>query len=289
MQVTDQLATRKRNILTSSVTFLQQIVTLWTFLKFSFSRSRVVKVFQRINMLAFLLFSAIVANVAAVNNYPIIGVFTQPSTSKEGNCNGNCMYLAASYVKYLEAAGARVVPINYGASKSELDTIFSSVNGVFFPGGGSSFPSSAQYIFDKAVSANDAGDYFPMWGTCMGFQWLMIAASRDTGILDPPSGQMDSENYSIPLDFTKAASSSRLFANADTKVMNILSTQNVTLNNHHYGIYPDHLASTPSLNSFYNVLSTNVDRNGVPFVSTVEAFKYPIYGSQWHPEKNDFE
>lgn len=199
------------------------------------------------------------------------------------------MYLAASYVKYLEAAGARIVPINYGASKAELDTIFESVNGVFFPGGGSVFPSSAQYIFDKVVAANDAGDHFPLWGTCMGFQWLMISASRNANILDPTNGQMDSENYSIPLDFTSAAASSRLFANAGTNVMKILSTKNVTMNNHHYGIYPSHLDSTPSLKSFYNVLSTNVDRQGVPFVSTVEAFKYPIYGSQWHPEKNDFE
>lgn len=237
----------------------------------------------------FLLLVVLVAHVAAINNYPIIGVFTQPSSSNEGNCKGSCMYLAASYVKYLEAAGARVVPINYSATKAELDTIFNSVNGVFFPGGGSSFPSSAQYMFDKAVAANDAGDYFPMWGTCMGFQWLVIAASRDTGILDPKSGQMDSENYSIPLDFTSSASSSRLFSLADPKIVKILSSENVTLNNHHYGIYPDHLAATPSLSSFYNVLSTNKDRNGVPFVSTIEAFKYPIYGSQWHPEKNDFE
>lgn len=233
--------------------------------------------------------SVLVAHVAAINNFPIIGVFTQPSSSTEGNCKGSCMYLAASYVKYLEAAGARIVPINYSASKAELDTIFESVNGVFFPGGGSVFPSSAQYIFDKVVAANDAGDHFPLWGTCMGFQWLMISASRNANILDPTNGQMDSENYSIPLDFTSAAASSRLFANAGTNVMKILSTKNVTMNNHHYGIYPSHLDSTPSLKSFYNVLSTNVDRQGVPFVSTVEAFKYPIYGSQWHPEKNDFE
>lgn len=224
-----------------------------------------------------------------VNNFPIIGVFTQPSTSKEGNCNGNCMYLAASYVKYLESAGARVVPINYSASKAELDTIFNSVNGIFFPGGGSAYPSSAQYIFDKVVAANDAGDYFPLWGTCMGFQWLMIGASNNPNILDPPSGQMDAENYSIPLDFTDAASSSRLFSKADPRITKILGTENVTLNNHHYGIYPEHLASTPSLSSFYKVLSTNKDRAGVPFVSTVEAYNYPIYGSQWHPEKNNYE
>jgi gamma-glutamyl hydrolase len=223
-----------------------------------------------------------------VNDWPIIGVFTQPSSSKEGNCNGNCVYVAASYVKYLEASGARVVPVNYYASNAELDKIFNSVNGFFFPGGSSSFPKSAQYIFDKVVAANDAGDYMPLWGTCMGFQWLLIAASKNQNILDPPSGQMDSYNYSIPLDFTSAAKTSRMFQNAGD-VYDILAKENVTMNNHHYGIYPEHFYATPSLVNMFDVLSTNKDRKGVEFVSTIEAFKYPIMGSQWHPEKNNFE
>lgn len=54
----------------------------------------------------------------------------------------------------------------------------------------------------------------------------------------------------------------------------------------------------------FNVLSTNVDRKGVPFVSTFEGLSsgrsvvsdcslsgktLPIYATQWHPEKNSFE
>ena len=237
---------------------------------------------------------AVLVSVAAaqshdqLNLWPIIGVFTQPSSSKEGNCNGNCMYLAASYVKYLEAAGARVVPINYNAKDSELDTLFNSVNGIFFPGGGSSFPHQAQYLFDKVVAANKAGDFFPLWGTCMGFQWLLIAASKNQNILDPPSGQMDSYNLSIPLDFTAEAKESRLFQHSGI-IYDILAKENVTMNNHHYGIYPEHFQATPALTSMFKMLSTNKDRKGVEFVSTIEAFDYPIYGSQWHPEKNDFE
>lgn len=225
---------------------------------------------------------------AKVNDWPIIGVFTQPTSSTEGNCGGDCLYIASSYVKYLESAGARVVPINYYATNSELDKIFQSINGLFFPGGSVSFPSSAQYIFDLAVAANDAGDFFPVWGTCMGFQWLLISVAHDTSVLDPPTGQMDAYNLSIALDFTTEAKSSRLFRDSG-KIFDILSTENVTMNNHHYGIYPKHFAQTPSLSSFYQVLSTNKDRQGVEFVSTIEAFKYPIYGSQWHPEKNNFE
>jgi len=225
----------------------------------------------------------------SLNDWPIIGVFAQPSTSTEGNCKGNCQYIAASYVKYLEAAGARVVPIDYYSTNSEIDHLVENLNGFFFPGGGSAYPSSAKYLYSKIIQSNDNHDFLPLWGTCMGFQWLLISQSGNPNILDPSSGVMDSYNYSIPLNFTEAASGSRLYGSAPEVVNEILATKNVTMNNHHYGIYPAHFAATESLVSFFNVLSTNRDRQGLEFVSSMEAYKYPIYGTQWHPEKNTFE
>ena len=45
-------------------------------------------------------------------------------------------YIAASYVKYLEMAGARVVPIHYKSSSDQLAALFKKINGILFPGGG---------------------------------------------------------------------------------------------------------------------------------------------------------
>ena len=227
--------------------------------------------------------------VSAINNYPIIGIFTQPTISTIPDCGGACLYIAASYVKYIESSGARVVPIDFHATTSELDALLPKLNGVLFPGGDAEFPASAQYTFDKIKAFNDAGDYMPLWGTCMGFEWLLMSATQDENILDPKTGQMDAYNLSIPLDFTSTMKDSKLFSHASSEIVNILAKQNVTMNNHHYGIYPDHFTSTPALSGFYNMLSTNQDRQGVEFVSMIEAFKYPIFGSQWHPEKNNFE
>jgi gamma-glutamyl hydrolase len=226
-----------------------------------------------------------------INDRPIIGVFTQPTTSTEGDCGGDCLYIAASYIKYLESAGGRVVPINYHASNEELDKIFSSVNGLFFTGGDAEFPNQAQYIYDKVIAANKAGDFFPLWGTCMGFEWLMMSQSRNVAILDPKDGgQMDSYNISMSLNMTASSKRSHLFADATKNgIYEILENDPVTMNNHHYGIYPSTFEATDSLKSFFNVLSTNMDRKGIEFISTVEAYKFPIFGSQWHPEKNNFE
>jgi gamma-glutamyl hydrolase len=47
--------------------------------------------------------------------------------------------------------------------------------------------------------------------------------------------------------------------------------------------------SNHSLNSFFEMLSFNEAPAGQIFVSTMEARDYPFYGTQWHPEKNNFE
>lgn len=142
-----------------------------------------------------------------VNDAPIIGIFGQPKSSNITECGGSCQYIAASYVKYFESSGARVVPIDYYSTHSDIDFLFPKLNGFFFPGGGATFPDSAQYVFDKTVEANEAGDYMPLWGTCMGFQWLLISATEDVNVLDPKSGQMDSYNISMNVSFKHVYSS----------------------------------------------------------------------------------
>ena len=55
------------------------------------------------------------------------------------------------------------------------------------------------------------------------------------------------------------------------------------------GVVPATFQSNGKLAAFYDVLSTNADRGGRVFASTIEGRKYPVFGSQWHPEKNIFE
>jgi len=223
-----------------------------------------------------------------LNLRPIIGIYTQPSDfpSSWGE-----QFLAASYVKFIEGGGARVAPIRYTMTPDEIETMFNSINGFLLPGGGVDFGTQHQYwqtlttIYNLAVKANQNGDYFPIWGTCMGFQELCLLQSQNMSLLS----QYNSENYTIPLNFTSLATSSRLFANASPNVMKILATEPVTMNNHMYGVSPASFQAEGSLNGFFDVLSTNNDRDENVFLSTIESKTMPIYGSQWHPEKPLYE
>ena len=114
------------------------------------------------------------------------------------------------------------------------------------------------------------------------FEELLIAGANSTSVLDVG---FDSEDLTLALELTGAASDSKFFKAMPDNLKKIVTTEKVTYNNHECGITPEHFANNAKLTAFYNVLSTNKDKKGVAFVSTMEAKNYPIFGTQWHPEK----
>ncbi len=212
---------------------------------------------------------------------PVIGIFAQPRDPKLQYEQ----YIAASYVKWVESAGGRVVPIPYQASIEHLTVLMESIDGFLLPGGGSAIPSSVKAAVSMGVALNTKGRYFPMWGTCMGFQWMSMIFGENDGILKP----LRQQNISLPLDFTAEAPYSRLFGHLPINDMLVYSDRNlnVTLNNHNYGVSTGDFDKY--LSKSFNLLSTNVDERGSLFVSSMEHKDLPVYAVQWHPEKNNFE
>jgi len=233
--------------------------------------------------------SLILVGSYAVNDRPIVGVLTQPT---DGNLTEfGDSYIAASYVKYVESAGARVVPIFHNSTKEELYNVFHSVNAVLFPGGGANLNNTplyyaAEYLWELMETANNKGDFFPIFGHCMGFELISILVSQNQTILQPTYG---TENVTFSLNFSSGASSSKWMEDAPELITDILSTQPVCLNNHIWGIWTSTFSSTSSLNQYFEVISTNVDNRGTEFVSTWEGKEFPVFAMQWHAEKPQFE
>ncbi|KAM9827315.1 LOW QUALITY PROTEIN: gamma-glutamyl hydrolase-like [Neosynchiropus ocellatus] len=146
------------------------------------------------------------------NDRPIIGILAQDVFKPKP-------YLAASYVKYLESAGARVVPIMINRPLEEYQKLFNSINGVLFPGGSASLFSSgyqraAKFFYNLAIEANNRGDYFPVWGTCLGFEQLAVLTSNKSVLV-----RTNTTGMPMPLNFTDEAKTSRIFKGFPAELM----------------------------------------------------------------------
>jgi gamma-glutamyl hydrolase len=188
----------------------------------------------------------------AINNRPIVGILTQPLNTEIGNSSKtNITYIAASYVKFVESAGARVVPIHFDASESEIKTLLKSINGVLLPGGGAdignmtAFGKATKLVYDSVLEMNTAGDVFPLYGTCMGFQQLVLLTAETDSVICEKC--YDSEGTPLPLDFTPAARSSKFFKDMAPDLYDALGKENITENSHHDGINPEVFKTNPHL------------------------------------------
>ena len=117
---------------------------------------------------------------AAPTPQPVIGIIA------EYNDDFSKTYIASSYVKFAEMSGVRVVPILADTPTNELDSTFDKINGLILPGGSSplvngthgehfsNYTKTLGYLIDKARTANDNGDFFPIWAVCNGFELFTL-------------------------------------------------------------------------------------------------------------------
>lgn len=242
--------------------------------------------------------------------HKMLRMYESNVTSANPTESKGMFYIAASYVKWLESVGIRSIVLPYDAPPQLVEDVFNQVNGLLLPGGAAALPESAKHIWKLALRSNEVeGDHFPVWGTCLGFEFLVQLAAVD-GVDILQSG-FDAENVSLPLHFvddgygyelyeatsmlrretSQSTDTSSLFPGG-SRVREIAARQNVTLNNHRNGIEPKRFLSDTGLTSMFHIVSTNNDGNGRPFVSTIEPLepnRHPYYGVQFHPEKNMFE
>lgn len=243
------------------------------------------------------------AAVSLEKNFrPVIGVFSQETTTITGfstidpnvkaKLSAYRYLIPASYVSWIGQGGGRVLPILLRQPKKYYEQVFEQTNGILFPGGNQGIDPSEIYteegeiLWNLAKKANDRGDYYPIWGTCLGFEELSVL---ETGEGDVISLDVVAENLALPLRFTRDARRSRFFQSFPRNLVRALRTQGLTFNSHEHGLLVSEYQENPALNTFFKMLSYNQTPTGQFFVSTMEARDYPFYGVQWHPEKNNFE
>lgn len=117
-------------------------------------------------------------STVSVNQSPVIGVLAQEIWN-DGLPPNNSM-IVAGYVKFLEMAGAQVVPVLLNQSDAYYDKLYGKLNGLLLPGGapGDGYMKIAKIFWMKATNNNTdlswrspaerERNFFPIWGTCLG-------------------------------------------------------------------------------------------------------------------------
>ncbi len=199
-------------------------------------------------------------------------------------------YIASSHLTWLKRYGVKILPIPWSTKK--YDYYMKRCNGFYFPSGGAFAGTQKEYynccktFLKMSMKQNDMGKYTPIWGGCMGMQQLMIIADGKDD-LEKLLQRFDSyDNLLSTLELTEQGLNSRMIRDMTQKQIHKLTKKKCTLNNHKMGITPHKFKMRKKLNKFYKIVSTSVDRKNREYVSTIEAYHYPFYGVQWHPERS---
>ena len=206
---------------------------------------------------------------------PTIGVLTMANNDKKLLRDiphaTDTTYVSSSYVKLIEAGGARAVPLIADMPNDELKKVIESINGVILSGGdgklyNSHYDKVAKMVYDYSIKKKEEeGEHWPILGICRGSQILPVFTEKKDFLQ-----HTDSKNYSIPLEFYGEYKKSKLFGHASDGVIETLKNKPITINAHKFSLLSEYFLKSKVLTDFYRVISLNDDKEGIRFVSTYE-------------------
>jgi gamma-glutamyl hydrolase len=224
-------------------------------------------------------------------NRPIkIGIVTAPMpVAQLGKAES---YLERDYIDWVELSGANAVVIPYNTEN--LAAFLTRVHGVVLVGGAienrlthdhrqyATLIDAVRRVFEHAVAENDQRNYFPVWGTCLGFYLLaMMGEHVKSGFFRRDRIQPEHKFRQAPLVFT---GKSRLRAFFPRALQAHMARAPAATHKHEYG-FDMRSPHERRMLKYLNVASTDVSDGGNEFMNMFEYKNYPFYGSQWHPEK----
>lgn len=237
----------------------------------------------------------------------IIGVLSIPTTSDKNA--GATSFIPQAYVKWLEIQGVRVVPIAYDLPIPIINVLLEQIDGLLLIGGTIEskvmerkhykFLSRLKYIVSKIIEKNMAGNHYPIFGICLGFELLPIIVA-------------ESDINNISSDYLSGKSISKYYHKGNTKVklLNKSKDSNKTLVTTHLNdlftkeekhileneesVYMNHIKTflmngeyMKKYENFLEVVGT-CNYKGKDYMSMYQFKSLPFYGVMFHPEKVPF-
>jgi gamma-glutamyl hydrolase len=205
----------------------------------------------------------------------MIGIISVPvNVNEEGSIHS---YIYNTYIQWIYLSGGHAILIPYDIQKKELHALLKRISGVIWVGGSiqnkkkhsdqqyTTLVSTLRYVYDYAILENKY-NYFPIWGTCLGMQMLLMFA-KDEHLLSKQSFHEDGQTSFI---FTEKSRMKKWFPKALQQEM---SNHPCVQHHHRYGYEVQHIEG---------VRIVSIQDN---YINAIEFERYPFYGVQSHPER----
>lgn len=242
-------------------------------------------------LIAFSIICGVVPDSAA-SDRPIIGVLLQEiSEALDRLYPGKYdTYVPASYVKWVESGGARVVPIWTGRKKDYYKNLMLKLNGVLFPGGNvdkkekGGYAEAANYIVDIAVEFNERKDFFPIFGIGLGMDHMIYLTNDGKDVTSDCHAQALSASLILGRNSTRSA----LYKSSSDHIKKLMTLHPIAVLNARR-CYLKSSFEKSRLGELWIPFSYNYDSEKTMIVTSVEHRFLPFYGTLFHSEKIPFE
>ena len=201
--------------------------------------------------------------------------------------------IPASYVKWLESAGAQVVVIPHFWEHSRIAELVDKLSGVLFTGGDygdADWNTTTAWIYNEVLRRHGTDNELALWGTCLGYERILQVASNDDKNTVVVATLLD-ESITVEWSLTESNQKTSPFLSfmGETN-LNRFADHPIAYNYHTYGVTPESWqAHAEILDPLFDILGMH--HNGdTSFVAMIEGKNgLPMWGVQFHPEKALFE
>ena len=187
-----------------------------------------------------------------------------------------------NYIRWVESAGAQSVILPYSMTKKELIHQMNTIQGVVWTGGAieadryseyqrMTYLSTLQRCFRLAKEYNDQGRYFPIWGSCLGFEMLVLMGEDFPLSRFFDHIQHHERTGHNPIRFT--SNDSRMKRIFPPALRNAMARTPCATHHHKLGF---------DITPLPHLRIVSVDSG---FINMIEYVDYPFYGVQFHPER----